>query len=242
MKTFDRLEQLEADKLYVSGMTSKEIANLANVNPTSVDDYLKKKGVPKRKAAKRESLRQIPPVGHKYGQWTVISEQVKTDGQRNICWLCQCDCGAVNWKQKSALLRGASKGCSKCRTKKFITADGDLNLSTFLISKYKQIKDNVKDRKKVGNLPFTITPEDLQQLYDTSHYCALSGIDISIDRTLPMNHQNFSVDRINSNKGYEKDNIQLVDKRINMMKGSLSNEEFIKLCTAVADYNRSKCN
>ena len=44
MKTFDRLEQLEADKLYVSGMTSKEIANLANVNPTSVDDYLKKKG------------------------------------------------------------------------------------------------------------------------------------------------------------------------------------------------------
>ena len=55
-----------------------------------------------------------------------------------------------------------------------------------------------------------------------------------------MNKQNLSIDRIDSFKGYEKDNIQLVDKRINMMKGSLSNEEFIELCTKVADFNRNE--
>ena len=51
-----------------------------------------------------------------------------------------------------------------------------------------------------------------------------------------------SIDRIDSNIGYELGNIQWVDKRINMMKGSLSNGEFINLCTLVADYNKSKCD
>lgn len=242
MKSFDKLEQLKADEMYKSGLTTKEISDISGVNHTSVDDYLKKKGVQKRKAIKRQSLRDVPPVGQKFGQWTVISEEVKVDSRRNLCWMCQCECGAVNWKQKSALFKGKSKGCSRCRTKKFITADGSLNISTFILSKYKQIQDSLKERKKASNLPFTITPTDLQTLYDKSQKCALSGLDISIDRMLPMNHQNFSVDRIDSNKGYECDNIQLVDKRINMMKGSLSNEEFIELCTYVADYNRSKCN
>lgn len=49
-----------------------------------------------------------------------------------------------------------------------------------------------------------------------------------------------SIDRIDSNIGYEEGNIQWVDKRINMMKGSLSNEEFVELCTKVAEYNKKK--
>lgn len=49
-----------------------------------------------------------------------------------------------------------------------------------------------------------------------------------------------SIDRIDSSKNYENDNVQLVDKRINMMKGSLSNEEFVNLCTKVAEFNRNR--
>lgn len=49
-----------------------------------------------------------------------------------------------------------------------------------------------------------------------------------------------SIDRINSDIGYEEGNIQWVDKRINMMKGSLSNKEFIELCTKVAKYNKNE--
>lgn len=242
MKSFEILEQVKADELYNSGMTTKEISELTKVNHSSVDYFLKIKGVLKRRAVKRSSLRPKPPVGQKFGQWTVISDDIKVDSQRALCWLCRCNCGTVNWKKSSSLMNGKSKGCSKCRSKKFITEQGEINISTFMISKYKQIVESLKTRKKAGNLPCTITAEDLQRLYNKSHYCSLSGLDISIDRKLPMNHQNFSVDRIDSNKGYEVDNIQLVDKRINLMKGSLSNEEFIQLCTAVADYNRSKCN
>jgi hypothetical protein len=59
--------------------------------------------------------------------------------------------------------------------------------------------------------------------------CALSGIE------LVKNPRTWSIDRIDSNKGYELGNIQLVDKRINMMKGTLSQEDFISLCVFVAD-------
>lgn len=59
--------------------------------------------------------------------------------------------------------------------------------------------------------------------------CALSGID------LVKNPRTWSIDRIDSNRGYELNNVQLVDKRINMMKGTLSQEDFISLCVSVAD-------
>ena len=68
------------------------------------------------------------------------------------------------------------------------------------------------------------------------HKCALSGMSIEPDISKTLNQQMMSIDRIDSYKGYEPDNIQLVDKRINMMKGSLTDKEFIDLCVNVALY------
>ena len=83
--------------------------------------------------------------------------------------------------------------------------------------------------------------EYLNKLYEEQeHVCALSGISLEPDLNLTMQQQNMSIDRINSDIGYEEGNIQWVDKRINMMKGSLSNEEFIELCTKVANYNKNE--
>ncbi len=52
------------------------------------------------------------------------------------------------------------------------------------------------------------------------------------------NKWNISVDRIDSNKGYTVDNIQLVCAIINRMKMNLSNDEFISLCDALASNNK----
>ena len=41
-----------------------------------------------------------------------------------------------------------------------------------------------------------------------------------------------------SNKGYIENNIQLVHKDVNMMKGSLTQERFIELCKMVANHNK----
>ena len=43
-----------------------------------------------------------------------------------------------------------------------------------------------------------------------------------------------SIDRIDNSRGYEPDNIQLIDGKINMMKGKYEDDFFIEVCKAVA--------
>ena len=45
-----------------------------------------------------------------------------------------------------------------------------------------------------------------------------------------INKMNISIDRINSDLGYTKDNIQLVSAMINRMKSDLTSKEFIDFC------------
>jgi hypothetical protein len=58
--------------------------------------------------------------------------------------------------------------------------------------------------------------------------CALSGVPLTCIK-IPNSkkvHTNLSIDRIDSDKGYELDNIQLVCAIVNIMKSSLTMEEF----------------
>ena len=80
---------------------------------------------------------------------------------------------------------------------------------------------------------WAITPEDVNSVYlQQNKKCALSGLDIGWSET-NWEHS-ASIDRIDNAKGYTKDNIQLVHKKINMMRGSLSVKEFVEFCRAVA--------
>jgi hypothetical protein len=48
----------------------------------------------------------------------------------------------------------------------------------------------------------------------------------------------FSIDRIDSNKGYCKDNVQLCFEDMNKMKSDLSNRGIIRLCKLVTKKNK----
>jgi hypothetical protein len=77
------------------------------------------------------------------------------------------------------------------------------------------------------NLSFEITIEDIYNQYVKQELrCAFSNylLEWGVDA---------SVDRIDSSKGYSKDNIQIVHKVLNMMKKDLPNDEFIAWCDAV---------
>ena len=45
-----------------------------------------------------------------------------------------------------------------------------------------------------------------------------------------------SLDRIDSNKGYIKGNVQFISTAINYMKNNMSNEDTIKLCKIIAKH------
>lgn len=52
------------------------------------------------------------------------------------------------------------------------------------------------------------------------------------------NRMNISIDRIDSNFGYTKDNIQLVGAIINKMKTDVPDTDFINMCSIIANYNK----
>ena len=83
---------------------------------------------------------------------------------------------------------------------------------------------------------FTITlPEAWAIINKQGWKCALTGIPFTPgggrSDTQP------SMDRINSSKGYEPDNVQFVTLRVNYCKRELSDAAFVQLCRQVAAYN-----
>ena len=92
------------------------------------------------------------------------------------------------------------------------------------------------------NIEFKIIPQDLEtQINKQKFKCALSNLDI----TLPYSSDDFlihrnwtaSLDRIDSNKSYTKNNIQFLHKDINKMKMDLDQNLFIQYCKAIAKKN-----
>lgn len=102
------------------------------------------------------------------------------------------------------------------------------------------IKYNAKNR----NLVYEIDGWFLWELFLKQYRkCAISGLDLYFPKTYNMNNQryNASLDRIDSSKGYIKDNVQWVHKKINQIKMDMDQSEFIELCKLVYNYNRNKC-
>lgn len=60
--------------------------------------------------------------------------------------------------------------------------------------------------------------------------CALTGIPLEWSEESGM-----SIDRVNSNIGYELDNIQIVHKDVNIMKNHFDQDYFIAMCKKVAN-------
>jgi len=86
-----------------------------------------------------------------------------------------------------------------------------------------------------------ITLDNLINLWDEqSGKCAISGLDLTFTQNSGFTITNASIDRIDSTKDYELDNIQLVGSMINRMKTDLPQDEFIKLCGIIWEKNAER--
>ena len=84
------------------------------------------------------------------------------------------------------------------------------------------------------HISVSITMEDLEkQFLKQSGRCALSGEILTFGSHDHRTTWNASLDRIDSSRGYTKDNVQWVTKSINDMKGSLNEQDFINICKQV---------
>jgi hypothetical protein len=88
---------------------------------------------------------------------------------------------------------------------------------------------------ELRGLDWTLTIDDVADVYDKQNgLCALTDESIVFPEVGHPQNAIASIDRIDSAKGYVKENIQLVTKQVNMMKQAYSQELFIQTCMKVA--------
>jgi len=181
--------------------------------------------------------RFIDRTGQKIGKLT-LKYPVKL--KKTIYWVCFCDCGNKVTISSLSLLRGATKSCGCVRKEMIIKRNhkgwkGYGDISGNYIG---QIKYNAKSR----NIKFDLDVEYLWKLFvKQNKKCALSGLILVFgDKRKRKIDQTASLDRIDSNKGYIKGNVQWVHKVVNLMKGCQNSKSFIKFCTDIARYNNGK--
>ena len=157
----------------------------------------------------------------KFHHFTVI-DKVGTDNYGHVKWKCECDCGKIVERTSRVLKSGYAKhcGCHKylyCRKNQ--------------VSKYEDIPltrwTNWIREAKLRNLNFDISIEFAWELFlKQNRKCALSGKEIFFGLSVKDRTQTASLDRIDSKRGYTKDNIQWVHKTVNIMKMALPEDTF----------------
>lgn len=166
----------------------------------------------------------IVKIGDIYDKLTVIGFD-KSSGRRQA--VCQCTCGNTVHRRAELLQRiNLTNNCG-CKPRGNYKGVEDISQTYF-----GRIKKGAERRK----LKFDddITTEFLWQLYlKQNKKCVLTGLEIIPTKSDKI-RGTASLDRIDSSKGYTRDNLQWIHKDINLMKMDFDQSQFIEYCKLIA--------
>jgi hypothetical protein len=187
-------------------------------------------------------MRKVNLLGQRFGLLIVIKEEPPTP-RGHSSWLCQCDCGNQVVRTSTSMKRSQFSSCG-CWHREGIDNPlfrgvGEISGSWFWNIIYRSASGR-KSRKGIEK-KLEIDTEFIWNLFiEQNRKCVLSGIELTFPKSNKkedLKKSTASLDRIDSSKGYTKDNVQWVHKDINKMKNIFSQEYFIEFCKKVANNN-----
>jgi hypothetical protein len=207
------------------GIPSRQISKYLDLHQISRRTCGTRKG---KKNIKKFSYRTDIRVGDTYQLLTVLNVK---DNQIT----CQCKCGNIKKLHSSRIRNKQVKSCGCLSKRKGIESPLYKMFGTIPISVFSKCKVNASDR----NIEFNTTIKDLDHQYKKQNgKCSISGVSIYFnDEQKNRRSSTSSLDRIDSSKGYTKDNIQWVHKRVQQMKWNISQDQFIEWCKIIAKNN-----
>lgn len=151
----------------------------------------------------------------------------KVDGR----WLRDCpSCGGVVSHLRRNYAVHASLNSQPCKKCSNVSNHPSGMVGSVRVAWYNSFSKSAISR----GLDWEISIEFIDALYEMQGgECALTGMPIGWSEQY-WDHT-ASIDRIDNERGYWPDNVQLVHKQVNMMRGSLEIERFVELCKLVAD-------
>jgi hypothetical protein len=177
---------------------------------------------------KRRTKLRLDLTGRRFGKLTPI-KWTKFNGQHRY-WLCKCDCGKEKEIAATHLIGNKTYSCGCSQVKIGKENNNWKGCGAISGAYFSQIKRKAKER----GIAFGVSIEYIWELFlKQEGECALTGIELQFPN---KNKQRYtaSLDRINSDKGYEKGNIQWILGDINWMKNNFSQDYFIEICHLVS--------
>lgn len=170
-------------------------------------------------------------TGKRFGKWEVIGHEFHRfkDGSRRLQWRTRCECGFEKLLSGRDFANIVESGCKACRT-------DPRKKDAF----HKHVESALARAKK-HKREFAIDEKFMRELFELQcGKCAVSGLPISVSdscREFSQGKSTASIDRIDSNKGYTKDNVQWVHKFINQIKWDLDLDSFVWICHQIVKRN-----
>lgn len=133
--------------------------------------------------------------------------------------------------------------CKECANKRQLKHDVNLSKDKKLHKCLQHRFLGAKDRATKQSIPFDITLEYIQELWDKQKgLCAISGLPMTFNLREGRVHSNISIDKIDRLKGYTIGNVQLVCMACNQIKSDMTNEEMYNFCKNIVNYYENKNN
>lgn len=173
--------------------------------------------------------------GKKFGLLTAISVSY-IDPISGAYWRCHCDCGNTQKiTRASSLIQGRTKSCGCLRKtdicrNKWRKPRGE----ALICSKYTSYRGGAKDR----GYSFELSLEEFKILIKAPcAYCGRVGVNSISSNWDTINYN--GIDRVDNNKGYEISNCVTCCGPCNLMKGTLTSSEFLKMVRLIANHKQA---
>lgn len=152
-------------------------------------------------------------TGKKFGLITVLNIAKKAKNGEHVRWNVKCDCGKEYTVFANNLQRNKSCGCLQ-----------RVDIQNSLIT---QVKSSYVAGARNRGISFNLTRDEFAKLILSN--CVFCGSEPSnTKKRYNETRQYNGIDRIDSNKGYELNNVQTCCWKCNLMKNSLNQSDFLE--------------
>lgn len=179
-------------------------------------------------------------INQKHNKLTVL-DIIRTRKDDNISILyyakCRCECGTEKLIRPYEVIKGITKSCGCIRDYEKIVEKRKKNQQWAGVGEIpKSFLSKIKRGAFNRGLKFDLTLEYLWDIFlKQNKSCKFSGERLYFSSVDIPTETTASVDRIDNNKGYIPGNVQFVHKEINIMRGSLTIEQFLLACRKIAN-------
>jgi hypothetical protein len=176
---------------------------------------------------KEKKQKRDLPIGTKYGEWKVTGLSFN-DNRNNTLIPVICSCGyKTNINKHDLLKKDSHMSCKSCSLFKGV---GDLTGAYIT---------EIKNRANKRGFDYSITTKYIWDLLNQQSFkCALTGLDINVNKNWRKQSFTASLDRIDSTKGYIIGNVQWVHKTINRLKSNFPEQELMYWAELLTKHNK----